>query len=79
MCLISCIYMTDMTSITSFFLFHLILVAFKLLSIFVVMINMIEMEPVNTVESCLRNIFSARYFFYQLNYSLSIPFPFDQD
>ena len=57
-------------------LFHLI---FELLGIFMVMINIIKIELINTAENCWLSIFSVRIVFYQLNYFLSIPFLFGQD
>ena len=50
-CYISCIYMTDLTS---FFLFLFI---FQLLSIFMVAINTVKIELINTTHNYLHNIF----------------------
>ena len=68
--------MTDMTSRTSFFLFHLV---FELLDIFRVMVDIVKIQLVSANENCMLNIFFSIRFFYQLNYSLSIPFSFGQD
>ena len=72
----SCSFIQHKAYLTSFFLFHLI---FELLGIFMVMINIIKIELINTAENCWLSILSVRIVFYQLNYFLSIPFLFGQD
>ena len=50
---------------------------FELPSIFV-MLSIVKAQLVNATENCVLNIFCLN-FFYRLNYSLSIIFPFGQD
>ena len=54
---ISCIYMTDLSSL---FLFHFI---FELLRIFAVMINTVKLELINAAENCSLKSFLVRTFF----------------
>ena len=63
-------------SLTSFLLFHF---NFELLGFFIVMINVMKIELNSATEYYLLNIFFVRNFFYQPNYSLSIPLSFSQD
>lgn len=57
---IPCIFMTDMTSRTSFFLFHLV---FELLDIFRVMVDIVKIQLVSANENCMLNIFFSIRFF----------------
>ena len=62
--------MTDITSLTSFLLFSLIL---ELLSIFMVMINTSKIELINATENCLLNFSSVRNSFLPIELFLILP------
>ena len=51
----------SVTSLTSFFLFHFI---FAMLSIFMIIINIPNIELINATENSLLNISSVRTFFF---------------
>ena len=53
------IYMPDITSLSSFLLFHFI---FELLGIIMLIMNIIKTELINATESFWLNIFSVRNF-----------------
>ena len=64
------IYITNMTSLTSLILFHVII---ELPRIFMAMINMFKIKLINATDNCLPNIFSVKNFVYQPNYLFTYP------
>ena len=62
--------MTNITNLTSFLLFHVIL---ELLIIFMVMIIIVKTELINAAENCRANILFVKNFVYQQNNAFPTP------